>query len=39
MQDAFRARKGVPCAAFGPDLRGGQGTMNRAMFLYQLGPE
>ncbi len=37
--DAFRNGGGVPYEAYGRDLREGQGRMNRAMFLYQLGWE
>ncbi|GIV78006.1 MAG: hypothetical protein KatS3mg050_2400 [Litorilinea sp.] len=35
--DAFRSGGGVPYGDFGPDLREGQGRMNRAMFLQELG--
>ncbi len=37
--DAYRSGTGVPYEAYGVDLREGQGRMNRAMFLYQLGQE
>ncbi|MHC4093593.1 MAG: class I SAM-dependent methyltransferase [Planctomycetota bacterium] len=37
--DAFRKGGGVPFSAYGADLREGQGRMNRAMFLRQLGSE
>jgi len=35
--DAFRKGGGVPYADYGADLREGQGNMNRAMFLQELG--
>lgn len=37
--DAYRSGQGVPYADYGRDLREGQGRMNRAMFLHQLGQE
>jgi len=37
--DAFRTGAGVPFAAYGRDMREGQGGMNRAAFLHQLGAE
>lgn len=37
--DAFRNGGGVPFAGYGKDLREGQGNINRAMFLKELGPE
>lgn len=37
--NAYRSGTGVPYEAYGVDLREGQGRMNRAMFLYQLGQE
>jgi SAM-dependent methyltransferase len=37
--NAFRYGGGVPYADYGIDLREGQGGMNRAMFLQQLGQE
>ncbi|MEM7129556.1 MAG: methyltransferase domain-containing protein [Chloroflexota bacterium] len=39
VMDAFRNGGGVPFAKYGADLREGQGNMNRAMFLYELGQE
>jgi hypothetical protein len=35
--EAFRNGGGVPYADYGADLREGQGNMNRAMFLQELG--
>lgn len=35
--NAFRNGGGVPYADYGADLREGQGNMNRAMFLQELG--
>jgi len=35
--DVFRNGGGVPFADYGADLREGQGKMNRAMFLQELG--
>ncbi len=37
--EAYRNGGGVPYEDYGRDLREGQGRMNRAMFLYQLGWE
>lgn len=37
--NAYRSGGGVPYEDYGVDLREGQGRMNRAMFLYQLGQE
>lgn len=37
--EAYRTGAGVPYADYGRDLREGQGRMNRAMFLHQLGQE
>lgn len=37
--EAFRNGGGVPFARYGADLRTGQGNMNRAMFLYELGQD
>jgi 2-polyprenyl-3-methyl-5-hydroxy-6-metoxy-1,4-benzoquinol methylase len=37
--NAYRNGTGVPYEDYGVDLREGQGRMNRAMFLYQLGQE
>ncbi|QNH63444.1 class I SAM-dependent methyltransferase [Hymenobacter sediminicola] len=36
---AYRSGGGVPFAAYGADLREGQASINRTMFLRQLGPE
>lgn len=36
---AYRTGEGVPFEAYGRDLREGQGRMNRALFLNQLGRE
>lgn len=36
---AYRTGDGVPFVDYGPDCRQGQGRVNRAMFLHQLGPE
>ncbi len=36
---AYRTGGGVPYAAYGVDLREGQASMNRTMFLQQLGHE
>ncbi len=36
---AFRTGEGVPFEDYGPDLRQGQGDLNRPAFLRQLGPE
>jgi SAM-dependent methyltransferase len=37
--DAFRTGDGVPFGDYGPDLREGQGGLNRVAFLQQLGRE
>jgi 2-polyprenyl-3-methyl-5-hydroxy-6-metoxy-1,4-benzoquinol methylase len=37
--EAFRTGAGVPFGAYGPDLREGQGGLNRVAFLQQLGQE
>ena len=37
--DAYRTGKGVPWSAYGVDAREGQGALNRAAFLQQLGKE
>ncbi len=37
--DAFRSGEGVPWDAYGDDMRGSQGEMNRPLFLQVLGPE
>jgi 2-polyprenyl-3-methyl-5-hydroxy-6-metoxy-1,4-benzoquinol methylase len=37
--EAFRTGAGVPFAAFGADLREGQGALNRVAFLQALGRE
>jgi 2-polyprenyl-3-methyl-5-hydroxy-6-metoxy-1,4-benzoquinol methylase len=37
--EAYRTGGGVPYAAYGIDLREGQASINRAMFLKQLGSE
>lgn len=37
--DAFRNGGGVPLREYGPDFVEGQGTINRAGFLFQLGSE
>jgi len=37
--DAFRTGGGVPLSAYGPDFREGQGGINRAMFLQELGQD
>src|SRR5215212_6521039 len=37
--DAFRTGAGVPFAAYGRDMREGEGGMNRVAYLHQLGPE
>lgn len=37
--DAYRTGGGVSFTKYGADLREGQGNMNRAMFLYELGQE
>ncbi|HSK08223.1 MAG TPA: class I SAM-dependent methyltransferase [Vicinamibacterales bacterium] len=36
---AYRTGEGVPFDEYGPDLREGQGRMNRVVFLQQLGRE
>lgn len=38
VQDVYRHGGGVTFGAYGPDLREGQARMNRALFLYELGP-
>lgn len=35
--EAYRGGGGVPFSAYGPDLREGQASMNRAAFLQELG--
>jgi 2-polyprenyl-3-methyl-5-hydroxy-6-metoxy-1,4-benzoquinol methylase len=37
--EAFRQGGGVPLSAYGPDFREGQGGINRATFLQDLGQE
>ena len=37
--DAFRTGGGVPFGEYGPDMREGQGGLNRVAFLRQLGQE
>lgn len=37
--DAFRTGAGVPFGDYGPDMREGQGGLNRVAFLQQLGRE
>jgi 2-polyprenyl-3-methyl-5-hydroxy-6-metoxy-1,4-benzoquinol methylase len=37
--DAYRDGSGVPFSEYGPNLREGQASMNRPMFLKQLGEE
>ncbi len=37
--EAYRNGGGVPYGAYGTDMREGQASMNRAMFLQQLGTE
>lgn len=37
--DAYRTGEGVPWAAYGADAREGQGAVNRATFLQQLGKD
>lgn len=37
--DCFRSGEGITFGEYGMDMRDGQGRMNRAMFLYQLGQE
>lgn len=37
--DAYRTGSGVPFSDYGVDLREGQGGMNRAMFLQELGQD
>lgn len=36
--DAYRSGEGVPYATYGRGLRGGQGGLNRSVFVNQLGP-
>lgn len=37
--DAYRTGKGVPWSSYGEDAREGQGAINRAAFLHQLGAD